>query len=56
MKITIEHECQKITLEDEKAINIWAVKNLIRQAVLGLGFHPNNVDEAFGEYDDRGYE
>ena len=45
MKITIEHEGIILTLEDENAVTIGEAVQLIRQALIGVGYHPDNVDD-----------
>ena len=47
MKIIIEHENQKFTVEDESAVDIHDVLMLIYQALMGIGFHPESVKNGF---------
>ena len=48
MKIVLELAGQRATIEDDSLHPVaeFAV-NLIRQALLGVGYHPDSIDEAF---------
>lgn len=45
MKITIEHLDLKVTVEDFNAETIAEVMPLIKQALLGIGFHYQTVKD-----------
>lgn len=36
-----------VTEEPVQNINIWGYVTLIKQALVGVGFHPENVDDLF---------
>lgn len=45
MKITIEIEDVTCIVSDDKAVDIYEAIELVRQALLGVGFHHNSVEE-----------
>jgi hypothetical protein len=53
MKIIIDNQMespyhQRVEIEGDGE-DIWAYGEIIKQALLGLGFHPNNIKELFNE-------
>ena len=49
MKITIEHEGTKATVEDNDIVDITQAFQLVKQALLGIGFHPDNINDCLEE-------
>jgi len=49
MKVILEEDGLIATVEDKNAVDIWQVGVLLKQALLGIGFHPKTVDEIFDE-------
>ncbi|MGE0268193.1 MAG: hypothetical protein AB7S78_07045 [Candidatus Omnitrophota bacterium] len=47
MKITIEHEGHKITLEDETIVDICEAIDLLEQALIKVGYDPQRLQGAF---------
>ncbi len=47
MKITIEHEGHKATLEDESIVDICDAIDLMAQAFIGVGYEPQRLRGAF---------
>lgn len=46
MKITIENEAVKVIIINEGLVSIGdVVQELVRPALIGVGFHPDSVDE-----------
>lgn len=48
-KVTIESEYTKSTIQSYDAEDINDLREVIRGAVIGVGFHPDTVKELFGE-------
>jgi hypothetical protein len=48
MKVTIETEFEKCTVEGD-GVDMHDTVQLIKQALLGVGFHPETVKEYFEE-------
>ena len=46
MKLTIEHEGETATIESP-AIDIWEVTEVLRRALVAIGFVPQLADEIF---------
>ena len=49
MKITVEHEGTVATVEDKDAVDIHKTFQLVKQVLLGIGFHPDSVDGCLDE-------
>ena len=47
MKITVEHEGHKATLEDETIVDICEAIDLMEQALIGVGYEPERLRGAF---------
>lgn len=49
-RITIEHYDKKITMEvDHSDVTMDDLFTMLRQITLAVGYHPNTVEEYFGE-------
>ena len=46
MKIVIEHEGETVTIESP-AVDIWDVAEVIRRALVAIGFSPKLADSVF---------
>ena len=46
MKLTIEHEGETVTIESP-AIDIWEVTEVLRRALVAVGFSPKLANEIF---------
>jgi hypothetical protein len=46
VKLTIEHEGETVTIESP-AIDIWEVAEVLRRALVAVGFNPKLADEIF---------
>ena len=46
MRIQIEHEGETVTIESP-AIDIWEVAEVLRRALVAVGFNPKLADEIF---------
>ena len=42
-----------VTEDPEQDITIWGYVTLIKQALVGVGFHPENVDDLFSGDEER---
>ena len=49
MKITVEHEGIVATVEDKDAVDIHQTFQLVKQVLLGIGFHPDNINDCLDE-------
>lgn len=49
MKITIEHENQKATLEEEGIVTIEDAIYLVKRALVAVGYHADSVSEYIDE-------
>ena len=47
MKVMIEHEGHKATLEDESVVDICDAIDLIERALIKIGYAPKRVEGAF---------
>ena len=47
MKITIEYHDRKVTVENETAIDITDVLDLIEQALVKIGYEPQRIQAAY---------
>ena len=47
MKITLEHEGHKATLEDESVVDICDAIDLIERALIKVGYAPERIEGAF---------
>ncbi len=47
MKIVIEHEGHKVTLQDETIVDICDAIDLAEQALIGVGYDPERLQGAF---------
>jgi len=56
MKLTIEHEGETATIESP-AIDIWEVTEVLRRALVAIGFSPQLADQVFdrNSVDDWGF-
>jgi len=57
MKIILDNQMespyyQRVEIEGNGE-DIWAYGDIIKQALLGIGFHPNSVKELFGEEEEE---
>ncbi len=49
MKITVEHEGIVATVEDNDVIDIHGTFRLVKQVLLGVGFHHTSIDSCLAE-------
>ena len=56
MKLTIEHEGETVTIESP-AIDMWEVTEVLRRALVAIGFSPQLADQVFdrNSVDDWGF-
>lgn len=50
-KLNFSNEISSYTAEFE-AVGAWDVKDELKLFLLGVGFHPNTVDDIFGDYNE----
>jgi len=49
MKLTFQVEDRIVTIESSKSIDIQDAIELIKSALLAVGFHPDNIDAYFSD-------
>ena len=58
MKITFELEDSKCIVEDPSAVDVFDTFQLIKQGLMGIGFHPESIDDGiemlYDEIENRG--
>ncbi|MBZ0166233.1 MAG: hypothetical protein K8I00_05445 [Candidatus Omnitrophica bacterium] len=47
MKIIIEHEGHRVTLEDDAVVDVCDAIDLMEQALMGVGYAPERLQGAF---------
>lgn len=49
MTVTIDHEGRRVSVTSDDATTVDDAVELVRAALLAVGYHPDNVRDALGE-------